>query len=266
MSAEPGWRSRRDDGAPYLVEERGAREAAQQRLAVIAATLARKSGRHGAPMQVADVGCGAGVQCRLWAARGHQVYGADINKALIALARKRAREAGLDIAYEVASATALPWPDRSMDLCIVPELIEHVADWRGCLAEFVRILKPGGALYLSTSNMLCPVQDEFDLPLYSWYPAFVKRHYEDLACTSRPDLACYALQPAINWFTWYGLRNHLARHGLSSIDRFDMLDASAQGSLAARAALRLVLALPPLRFCAHVATPSTTLMAIKPVL
>lgn len=262
MRPEPGWRNA---GVPYPANERGARAAAQQRFALIAATLARKTGRHGAPMQVADVGCGEGVQCRLWAERGHQVHGADINKALIALARKRAREAGLGIAYEVASATALPWPDRSMDLCIVPELIEHVADWRGCLAEFVRILKPGGALYLSTSNMLCPVQDEFDLPLYSWYPGFVKRHYEDLACTSRPDLACYALQPAINWFTWYGLRNHLARHGLSSIDHFDMLDASASTcGPAVRTALRLLLALPPLRFCAHVATPSTTLLAIKP--
>ena len=263
MTREPGWRHGGGDPA-QLVEERGARQAAQELLAVIATALARATGRSGGAMQVADVGCGAGVQCRLWAGRGHQVYGADINKALIALARRRAREAGLGIRFEVASATALPWPDRSMDLCIAPGLIEHVADWRGCLAEFVRILKPGGALYLSTSNMLCPVQDEFDLPLYSWYPASVKRHYEDLACTSRPGLAGYALQPAVNWFTWYGLRNHLARHGMTSLDRFDILDASARGP-AFRAALRLVRALPPLRFCAHVATPNTVLLAIKPV-
>lgn len=263
MTGEPGWRQGGADDPAQPIDERGARHAAQDRLAVIAAVLDRATGRSASPLQVADVGCGTGVQCRLWAARGHQVHGADINKAFIALARKRAREAGLGIAFDVASATALPWPDRSMDLCIVPELIEHVADWRGCLAEFVRILKPGGALYLTTSNMLCPVQDEFDLPLYSWYPGFVKRHYEDLACTSRPDLACYAPQPAVNWFTWYGLRNHLARHGLTSLDRFDMLEACARGP-AARAALRLVRALPPLRFCAHVATPNTTLLAIKP--
>jgi 2-polyprenyl-6-hydroxyphenyl methylase/3-demethylubiquinone-9 3-methyltransferase len=254
LNREPGWRS-----GGVLGEEHGAREAALGRLAFIDTALRGAGGRPEGAMQVADVGCGAGVQSRLWAERGHQVYGADINKALIALARKRAREAGLGIAFEVAPATALPWPDRSMDLCIVPGLIEHVADWRACLAEFVRILKPGGALYISTTNVLCPVQDEFRLPLYSWYPGFVKRHYEDLACTSRPELARYALYPAINWFTWYGLRNHLARHGLASMDRFDMLDPGSRGY-----AVRLLRALPPLRFAAHVATPYTVLLALKP--
>lgn len=254
MNGEPGWLNARDPG-----EEHGAREAALNRLALIDTALRTAAPRPKGAMQVADIGCGAGVQCRLWAERGHQVYGADINKALIALARKRAREAGLGIAFEVAPATALPWPDRSMDLCIVPGLIEHVAEWRACLAEFVRILKPGGALYISTTNVLCPMQDEFRLPLYSWYPGLVKRHYEDLACTTRPELARYALYPAINWFTWYGLRNHLARHGLASMDRFDMLGPGARGC-----ALRLLRALPPLRLAAQVATPYTVLLAIKP--
>lgn len=258
---EPGWRGA-GHGFFRDGDVRNGGAAARERFAAIMATLAAR-GAVGAPMNVADVGCGSGVQSRLWAARGHQVFGADINKALIALARKRALEAGLEIAFEVACATALPWPDRSMDLCIAPALIEHVADWRGCLAQLVRILKPGGALYLSTSNMLCPVQGEFDLPLYSWYPGFLKRYYEDLALTTRPELAGFASDPAINWFTYYGLRSHLAHHGLRSLDRFDMLDANA-GSLARRAALRLLLAVPALRFCAHVATPTTELLAFKP--
>jgi ubiquinone/menaquinone biosynthesis C-methylase UbiE len=263
VANDPGWDTGSHQHFYRYYEAQSGGAAARRRFMTIQASLLKALGSPQQPMNVADVGCGAGTQCRLWAERGHQVFGADINDALIALARKRAAGSGLAIAFEVASATALPWPDQSMDLCIVPELLEHVADWRACIAELVRILRPGGALYISTSNRLCPAQEEFDLPLYSWYPGFVKRRCEQLARTTRPQLAGYATYPAVNWFTYYGLRRHLAGHGLRSLDRFDLADPFARG-LAARAALALVRKLAPLRFCAHVATPYTVLLAFKP--
>jgi SAM-dependent methyltransferase len=158
------------------------------------------------------------------------------------------------------AANALPWPDQSMDVCIVPELLEHVADWRGCIAEFLRALRPGGVLYISTTNALCPVQQEFCLPLYAWHPGLLKRRCEQLARTTRPELANYATYPALNWFTFYGLRRHFARHGLRC---FDLVDPAGRGP-AARAAIALVRAPAPLRFCAHVAKPYTVLLAFKP--
>jgi SAM-dependent methyltransferase len=260
---EPGWRN----GVPteafrHFETERGG-DAARQRYAAIAACLAGTIGLAQLRWEVADIGCGAGTQCRVWAERGHRVHGVDINKALIALARKRTREAGLDIVFQVASATSLPWPDQSMDVCLVPDLLQHVADWRACLAEAVRVLKPGGALYISTTNMLCPIQHEYDLPFYSWYPGFLKRHFEDLATSSRPDLAGYSHTPAVNWFTWYGLRQHLGGRGLRCLDRFDMACGSAAGA-GRRRLLGLIRAVPLLRFGAHLATPYTVLLALKP--
>lgn len=237
-------------------------EAAKLRFGTIQSNLLRLVGPSRQPLRVADIGCGAGTQCRLWAAQGHQVAGADINAALIALARRRAAADGLEIDFTVASATALPWPDQSMDLCIAPELLEHVADWQACLAEFVRVLKPGGALFVSTSNRLCPRQEEFRLPLYSWYPGFVKRRCERLARTTHPQLAGYAVYPAVNWFTFYGLRDHLAGYGMVCMDRFDMIDASRIGR-AGRILLGLVRRLPPLRFLGHVATSYTVLLGLK---
>lgn len=260
---EPGWNTGTHEDFYRYYETQSSGVAAQLRFRTIQDTVTRALGKSAAPMKVADVGCGAGTQCRLWAASGHQVYGVDINAALVELARKRAREAGLEISFEVGSATELPWTGASMDLCIVPELLEHVEDWRACLSEFVRVLKPGGALYLSTSNKLCPMQEEFDLPMYSWYPGWIKRRCEQLARTTRPELAGYATYPAVNWFTFYGLRRHLARYGLYSLDRFDLVDVNQLGP-AGRAALRLVRALPPLRFCAHMATPYTVLLGFKP--
>jgi len=211
---------------------------------------------------VADVGCGAGTQCTLWARDGHSVCGIDINADLIALGRARAAEAGVEIRLDVGTATSLPWADESVDICLCPELLEHVADWETCLAEVIRVVRPGGIVYLSTTNRLCPMQQEFDLPLYSWYPAGLKRHYERLATSTRPELANHAKYPAVNWFTYYQLRGYLGKRKFRCLDRFDVAAVADQG-LARNAILAALKIVPPLRFLGHVATPGTTVLAQK---
>lgn len=218
-------------------------------------------GQGGAPLNVADIGCNAGTQSRVWAELGHHVYGIDINQDLVQIAHQRLREADLPAAFQLASATALPFPDAAMDICIAPELLEHVADWETCLEEFARILRPGGVLFVSTTNRLCPVQHEFTLPLYSWYPAPLKRHYERLAVTTRPELANYAAYPAVNWFTYFQLRDVLSRFGMQAYDRFDSMDARQR--LLRRLALTVIRRIPPVRRLAHVFSPSTALIARK---
>jgi SAM-dependent methyltransferase len=238
---------------------------ARRRHAAIQAALLKVLNGVDRPLNVADIGCGAGTQAQLWAAQGHQTYGLDINEQLVALARRRAASAGLEIVFDIASASALPWPDQSMDICILPELLERVADWRCCIAECLRVLRPGGALYISTTSALCPRQQEFRLPLYSWLPGPIKRRCVQMALTTHPQLANYATYPALNWFTVYGLRRHLGSAGLRCFDRFDLAAGGGRG-WPARLILALVRALAPLRFCAHVATPYTVLLALKPKL
>lgn len=236
-----------------------------QRFAGIQDIVLRTARAHGLTqpaLNVLDIGCGAGTQSMMWAKEGHRVNGLDINGPLVELAQQRARDAQLNIDYRIGTATELPWGDASMDVCLVPELLEHVRDWEPCVNEFTRVLKPGGVLFLSTNNSLCPVQQEFDLPLYSWYPGFMKRHYEKLAVTTRPELVSYAKYPAVNWFTYFGLRQVLAARGFRSFDRFDVADTRRQGAAGklAAAAIRL---LPPVRVLAHIATPYTLVVAIK---
>jgi 2-polyprenyl-6-hydroxyphenyl methylase/3-demethylubiquinone-9 3-methyltransferase len=214
------------------------------------------------PLEVADIGCGAGAQSMIWAERGHHVHGLDVNEPLLQLARERARRAGFTIDFQVGSAVKLPWADGSMDICLLLELLEHVAEWQACLNEAVRILRPGGILFLTTSNKLCPVQQEFTLPAYSWYPAPLKRYYERLAVTSRPALVNFARYPAVNWFSFYSLRRVLAAQGFRALDRFDVMDLSKKGALA-KLIVFAVRAVSVLRYCAHVATPGTMVVAIK---
>jgi len=209
-----------------------------------------------------DIGCNAGGQCAAWAEEGHRVHGLDINEPLLEVAKRRAKEAGHNIDYRLGTATELPWPDRSMDVCIAMELLEHVRDWQRCINEFNRILRPGGALLLTTTNTLCPRQSEFNLPAYSWYPAGLKRHFENLAVTTRPELANHAKYPAVNWFDPYSLGAELASWGFIWRDRFDLVDTAKKGILA-KVLVGAIRALPPLRLLAHFCTSGTMVLGLK---
>jgi|GEM_PF-405494 len=211
---------------------------------------------------VADIGCNAGTQSLLWAELGHRVYAVDINQPLLDLARERAFRCGYKVEFLLGSAVSLPLPDQSIDICLAVELLEHVEDWQRCLREFTRILRPQGVLFMTTTNKLCPLQQEFNLPLYGWYPARLKRYCERLAKTTRPGLANYAKYPAVNWFSFYALRKALAGAGFESMDRFDLIDEATKGR-AARAVIAGVRGSSILRWAAHVATPGTMILAIK---
>ncbi len=225
--------------------------------------LHREASPESRPLAIADVGGGAGSLAAIWAEAGHRVYSIDISLPLIQLAQERALAAGLDANFAVASATDLPWASQSMDICLAPELLEHVADWQACLDEFARVLRPGGLLFLSTTNLLCPKQQEFNLRVYSWYPGFLKRRYEKLAVTTRPELANHATYPAVNWFSFYSLRTALRSRGFADFrDRFD-LAAMSQHSREKQMILQGVRRVPGLRLLAQFCTSGTTIVGRK---
>jgi ubiquinone/menaquinone biosynthesis C-methylase UbiE len=215
-------------------------------------------------LQVADIGCGAGTQSILWAKNGHRhIYGIDIHEGSIKLGKQRAAAGGYPVAFCVGSSTELPWADETMDLCLVPEVLEHVPEWRTCLKECTRILRPGGLLVITTNNKLCPIQEEFKLPLYSWYPRWVKKYCERLAVTTHPQLVNYTRYPAVNWFSYYMLREELQRIGFGRcLDRFEVTDVERRGKLL-RMLIRSVQTVPLLRWLGQVTSVGTVIVAFK---
>lgn len=250
----------------YYAEE-SLSEATRQRFDTIrikTLDLLRKTSESTGPYDVLDIGCGAGTQCALWAAAGDRAHGLDINTPLIELARQRAQDAKLAIRFDVGSATELPYASGTMDVCLIPELLEHVPAWEPCLVEAVRVLRPGGVLFLSTTNVLCPIQHEYRLPLYSWYPKFAKKLLERRAVTNWPAIANYARYPAVHWFSYYSLADFLERQGMRCFDRFAMMDRD-EGSLQRRIIVRLLQASSFLRAIGQVSSTGSIVFAIKPV-
>lgn len=112
---------------------------------LVAGEVARASGRGGAP-RILDAGCGTGGGLDRWAlAVGAPGYGVDLASA--ALGHCRAR--GQDRVAE-ASVEALPFCAGTFDAVVsLDVLCLEGLDESRALAEFRRVLRPGGLLVLN---------------------------------------------------------------------------------------------------------------------
>jgi 2-polyprenyl-3-methyl-5-hydroxy-6-metoxy-1,4-benzoquinol methylase len=101
---------------------------------------------------VLDVGCGSGVVADFLAERGAEVVGIDGNERAIAFARGRFDRPNLT--FRLGLVDERFRSDRPVDKIYCLELIEHIYRDQGrtMLSHFLRILRPGGAVFLTTPN------------------------------------------------------------------------------------------------------------------
>ena len=101
---------------------------------------------------VLEVGCGTGSTALLHAPQVGQVIATDFADGMVAIARERAREAGIgNVTFVVADAAALEFDDGSFDVVLALNLLHLVDDLDTVLAELVRVLRSGGFLVASTA-------------------------------------------------------------------------------------------------------------------
>lgn len=91
-----------------------------------------------------DVACGGGLLAPHLAGLGYRHVGVDLS----ATAARVASERGVVVAR--GDVGRLPVADGAADLVVAGELLEHVADVEGVVAEMVRLLRPGGTAVFDT--------------------------------------------------------------------------------------------------------------------
>jgi ubiquinone/menaquinone biosynthesis C-methylase UbiE len=104
------------------------------------------SARSKTPCRLLDLGCGTGALFEQVARKADTAFGIDFSDVAIAKSRKRVPDAG----FSLASVMDLPFRDSCLDMLIGSEVLEHLPDDRKALAEWRRVLKPGGRLIATT--------------------------------------------------------------------------------------------------------------------
>jgi SAM-dependent methyltransferase len=101
------------------------------------------SGRE--PGVALDAACGTGRFAEFLVRPGHRVIGVDSSPDMLAHARLRVP----DGEFHVAELDRLPLPDDSADVIVCALALVHVPWLQPVMAEFARVLRPGGDLVIS---------------------------------------------------------------------------------------------------------------------
>jgi phosphatidylethanolamine/phosphatidyl-N-methylethanolamine N-methyltransferase len=101
--------------------------------------------------RILEVGIGTGLSLPDYK-RNNRVVGIDISEPMLEKARERVERQGLRHveAIEVGDAEQLDFPDASFDVIVAQYVVTAIPDPERALNEFVRVVRPGGEIILTT--------------------------------------------------------------------------------------------------------------------
>jgi SAM-dependent methyltransferase len=158
---------------------------------------------------VLEAGCGEGYGADLIAGRARRVIGLDYDES--AVAHVRARYPRVEMLH--GNLAELPLPDGAVDVVVNFQVIEHLWDQGQFVTECRRVLRPGGALLMSTPNRIT-FSPGRDTPINPFHT----RELNAAELTELLTAAGFSLESMLGVFHGPRLAELDARHGGSIID------------------------------------------------
>jgi methionine biosynthesis protein MetW len=152
-------------------------------------------------LRVLDVGCGDGLAAGSVLRDQGDYVGVDVSENAV----REAKEHGFDVGV-IEDAESLPFGDNEFDAVVSLEVIEHLLFPLRAVQEATRVLKPGGAMLLTTPNTAYWRLRIDMLLLGKWNPL------GDTLAVQEPWR-----DPHVRFFTIGSLRKMLEATGLESI-------------------------------------------------
>jgi 2-polyprenyl-6-hydroxyphenyl methylase/3-demethylubiquinone-9 3-methyltransferase len=156
--------------------------------------------------RIAVVGCGPVPQpVRVLRERGYEAVGIEPVRSFVERANRYL--GGQDLVL-TGAAESIPLADGSQDVVFLESVLEHVDSPEQSLSEVFRVLRPGGLVYVTTTNRLAlgyPDNGEYTVPLFGKLPRLVRESYIFQHLHYQPSLARYTERPAVHWFTFADL-------------------------------------------------------------
>lgn len=117
----------------------------QRRYETVARAVKRQGGR-----LILDAGSGPGNLSRMLTAPGRIVVGSDLGFDALQRGNRIGSATDRPIRYVQADSYRLPFADAVFDSVVSSEVTEHLDNPPAAFAEYYRVLKPGGACFIST--------------------------------------------------------------------------------------------------------------------
>ncbi len=112
------------------------------------------------PLRVLDIGTGPGFYAIILARRGYEVTAVDYSEGMLREARRNAGALAEKIRFARMDAQHLAFADSSFDAIVTRNLTWNLPDPAGAYREWMRVLRPGGALVNFDANWYAYLFDE----------------------------------------------------------------------------------------------------------
>ena len=130
--------------------------------------------------KVLDVGSGIGMYSGKFLEEGAEVFGIDIDKENIKIAKELFPKAH----FLLSQSESLPFQDDFFDIVFLNEVLEHVQDDRKTIQECLRVLKKRGRVIIFSPNRLFPFETHGiylgkkyiyrNIPFVNWLPLRIR--------------------------------------------------------------------------------------------